>query len=224
MKFGFLSLSLTATGESKSFAVGHFALGYIVAKALGKPLKVNLNIPLVLTLSIIPDMDIMIGWVLLAVHHRGQTHSIIIAFLVFIPIFAVYKITAVPYFAALVQHSLVGDYLVGGKVQLFWPLTLQGYGNEWLDVTSPTNVAIEWSVFLVSMLIMLKTKDLQKLFVSDKKNIILVIPTITVLLPTFLRVPMYVPVWLIPPHLFYLVIFLASIAIGLRGISRILTR
>ena len=217
MKFGFLSLSLTATGESKSFAVGHFALGYIVAKALGKPLKIDLNIPMVLTLSILPDVDIIMEQLFPALYHRGPTHSIIVAFLFFVPVFAVYKKTAVPYFAALIQHSLVGDYIVGGKVQLLWPLLSQGYGISWLDVRSPTNIVIEWSIFLAATSIMLKSRDIFKLLRSDKTNFILAIPTITVLLPTFLSFPMREPAWLIPPHLFYLVIFSASIIISLRG-------
>ena len=47
-------------GESKSFAVGHFAIGYLLSKATGKFLKVDVNVPLVLVLAIIPDTDIVL--------------------------------------------------------------------------------------------------------------------------------------------------------------------
>ena len=38
------------------FAVGHMAFGYLSSKASSSPLKTKLNIPLVLTLSILPDV------------------------------------------------------------------------------------------------------------------------------------------------------------------------
>ncbi|MGC9346189.1 MAG: hypothetical protein ACP5ER_05315, partial [Candidatus Bathyarchaeales archaeon] len=89
-------MSLAKTEESESFAVGHFAFGYILSKTSAKALKTKLNIPLVLTLSVIPDVDILIP----ILEHRGPTHSIIMACLVFIPIFAIYHKKATPYLIA----------------------------------------------------------------------------------------------------------------------------
>jgi membrane-bound metal-dependent hydrolase YbcI (DUF457 family) len=212
-------LSSALKEERESFAIGHFAAGYILAKGSGRLLKVNLNIPIVLTLSIIPDADIIIGQ---GVYHRGPTHSIILAFLVFLPAFVIYKKTAIPYFIALIQHSLLGDYITGGNIQLFWPLVLRGYGTDWLNITSPANITIEWSLFLGSVLIMFKAKDLHALLRPKKSNLILTIPTLTVLLPTLLDFPLHVPIWLMPPHMFYLVLFLASLSISTRKLSRTL--
>ncbi len=206
-------------GESKSFAVGHFAIGYLLSKATGKILKVDLNVPLVLVLAIIPDTDIALRELFPALVHRGPTHSIVVAFLVFVPLFAVYKKCVAPYLLAVVQHSLISDYVGGGGIQLFWPLTFQEYGIK-LDIRSSTNVAIEWTAFLLAVLIMSRSKDLLKLLRPRSANLVLIIPTMTVLLPTFLQFPMFVPIWLIAPHLFYLLTFLASIIIALSNSLR----
>jgi membrane-bound metal-dependent hydrolase YbcI (DUF457 family) len=54
-------------------------LAYLIAKASGKLLKVNFNIPLVLVLSILPDIDIIFQFFLKSDIHRGPTHSIVVA-------------------------------------------------------------------------------------------------------------------------------------------------
>jgi membrane-bound metal-dependent hydrolase YbcI (DUF457 family) len=214
-------LSLAEKEENKSFAVGHFALGYLVSKASAKLLKTDLNLPLILSLSVIPDADIVVnilaGTQVLA--HRGPTHSIIAALVLFTPFLVTYKKEAVPYLVALVQHSLVGDYIAGGGVQLLWPLAFQGYGLR-VDIRSTPNMATEWVLFLVAMTIMLQTKDMAKLFKPSKTSLILAIPMFTVLLPTFLSFPLYVPLWLIPPHLIYTALFSAGIIIELLQISK----
>jgi hypothetical protein len=202
------------TEENKSFAVGHLALGYILSKTSAKLLKTKLNIPVILMLSVIPDTDIFIERLVPAVEHRGPTHSIIAAFIVFIPIFAVYHKKAAPYLIALVQHSLIGDYIAGHRIQLLWPTTTRCYGMS-ICAESQTNIAMEWTLFLVSIIILLKAKDATTLLQPHNTNLILAIPTLTLLLPTFLSFPLKVPTWLIPPHLTYIFIFSASIIITL---------
>ena len=140
--------------EASTYAVGHFAIGYILAKLTSKMTKTKFNVALILTLSVIPDVDILIPPIV----HRGPTHSILMAFIIFIPIFALYHKNALPCFAALIQHSLISDYVAGGKVQLLWPLTTQTFGLE-LSIKSPANITIEWLSFLTATLIMIKTKD-----------------------------------------------------------------
>jgi len=135
-------------------------------------------------------------------------------FTVFIPIFAIYHKKAIPYFIALIQHSLTGDYIAGGRIQIFWPITTQYYGTG-VSIKSSTNITLEWLIFLTSIIIMLKAKDTATLFQPHNSNLILSIPTFTVLLPTFLSFPLEVPAWLIPPHLAYMSVFSASIIIDL---------
>jgi len=198
------------------FAVGHFALGYILSKSAAQKLKTELNVPIVLTLSVIPDIDILIPFL----KHRGPTHSVIIAIIVFIPILAFWRRKAIPYFIALAQHSVLSDVIIGGQTQLFWPLTSGYYGME-INIKSYTNICIEWLSFLAAITLLTKTKDIKKLLQPYNSNLILIIPVTTILLPTFLAYPIDVPPALIPPHAVFLSLFLASFLIDLRQIYKI---
>ena len=186
------------------------ALAYLLAKGSAQPLKVNINIPLVLVLSIIPDIDILAG----EGFHRGPTHSVILAVLVFIPVFVLFRKQAVPYFLALVSHFLIGDLFIGGNLQLFWPLSTSPVSLPIIpkiSIFSPINVALELTLFIAATLVMYKAKDLQLFFQKNTSNLLLIIPIATVLLPTFLAYPLNVPLLLVPPHLFYLGLFLIAI-------------
>jgi len=202
------------------------ALAYLLGKASAKLLKVNINIPLILVLSIIPDIDILFDFLFNSDIHRGPTHSIIVAILVFIPFFVLYRQKAVPYFAALASHSLIADFLIGGQLQLLWPLSTSEFGAHelgfpYIGIYSSINVALEFTLFAVALVVMLKTRDLFQFFRSNKLNLILIIPIFTVLLPTFVGYPLSVPILLVLPHLFYLVLFSVSVLII---IVRILNR
>jgi membrane-bound metal-dependent hydrolase YbcI (DUF457 family) len=191
------------------FAVGHLALGYLLGKGSSRPLKTNPNVPLVLALSIIPDIDLVFR----VVQHRGPTHSLILILAVFVPFFVVYRRKAVPYALALISHPLIGDYIIGSRVQLFWPLPMQfGTGT---DIGSQLDVALEWALFLVAMIIMLKAKDMARLFQPRDSNLISTIPAFTTLLPILVSFPLGVPLWLMPPHVIFILVFAASIVIVL---------
>ena len=192
------------------FGVGHMALAYLLARGSAQPLKVNINIPLVLVLSIIPDIDILGG----EAFHRGPTHSLILAVLVFIPIFTLFRKQAIPYFLALVSHSLIGDLFIGGNLELFWPLSTNPVSLPnipKISIFSPINIALELTLFIAATLVMLKSNDLQLFFQKKTSNLLLIIPVATVLLPTFLAYPLNVPILLVPPHLLYLGLFIIAI-------------
>jgi hypothetical protein len=205
--------------KNASFAVGHMALAYLLGKPSAKILKLNLNIPLILVLSLIPDIDILFWGSEL---HRGPTHSIIAALVVFIPIFAIYRRKAVPYFIALASHSLIGDFFIGGRLVLFWPLSSSLYGNYWfyISIRSSINIALEWTLFTISTVIMFKSRDLFLFFHNNRSNLLLIVPIVTVLLPTFVSFPLQVPILLVPPHLFYLALFSISVLAALAGILK----
>lgn len=203
--------------------MGHLALGYILGKASARGLKTSLNIPLVLTLSVIPDVDILLerlNGLQQILPHRGPLHSIVVMLIVFVPILAVYGKKALPYLIALVQHSIIGDYLTGGNLQLLWPITSQTFGTG-TDLTSVENLSLELMLFFSSIALLVVSRDLRVLFKPRKSNLLLALPTFTVLLPAFLSYPLKVPVLLIFPHLVYVVLFLAVILVE---IGRILKR
>lgn len=187
------------------------ALGYLLAKPTSKLLKTRLVVPFVLVLSTLPDADIIVPSL-----HRGPSHSVITALLVFVPFIILYRKKAVPYFLALVSHAVIGDFLIGGGVQLLWPLSDAKFGNYWFftRITDPANVALELVLFVVATIVMFKTRDLLHFFQPHKSNLTLIIPVLTVLLPTFLSYPISVPILLIVPHILYLVLFSVAVLIA----------
>ena len=198
-------------------------IAYLLAKASGKLLKVNFNIPLVLVLSILPDSDIIFQFLFGSNIHRGPTHSIIVAILIFIPVFIIYRKKATPYFAALASHSLLGDFFIGGQIQLFWPLSTREFGLPELgfpdiSIESPINVALELTIFVIATVVMFKTRDIYTFFRKRKLNLVLAIPLFTVLLPTSIGYPLHVPFLMVLPHLFYLVLFAIAVLIALKDV------
>ena len=197
------------------------AIAYLLGKASAKPLHLKPNIPLLLVLSIIPDIDIIFDWFTQSQLHRGPTHSIVVAIIVFIPIFIIYRKKAIPYFLALISHSLIGDFFIGGHLQLLWPFSTTQYGlhelgSYYISIFSPINIAIELILFTIATLVLCKTNDWQVFFKSNKSNLVLIIPIFTVLLPSTIGYPFSAPLLLTEPflalaHLFYLALF--SIAV-----------
>lgn len=193
------------------YAVGHFALGYLTGKLASKSLDVNVNLPLLFLASVFPDIDILIPGLV----HRGPLHSVILFCLLFLPIFVIYKKRAAPYFVAVIQHIIIGDYIIGGNLQLLWPLTPNMYGFH-IGVASVTNIVLEWCLFIISMTFMIKTMDIVFLFKPHPSNMILAIPVLTVLLPSVISFPLYVPLALLIPHIVYLILFTVPIMIDLK--------
>ena len=196
------------------------AIAYLLSKASAKLFKVSFNVPLVLVLSVIPDIDLVFEVILRNGIHRGPTHSVITAILVFIPFFVFYRKKAVPYFVALVSHSLIADFVVGGQLQLLWPLSTREFGFRYITIFSDINVALEFTLFIIAAVVMFKTRDIIQFFRKSKLSLVLAIPIFTVLLPTFVGYPLSVPSLLVLPHLFYLVLFSISVLIALKGIFK----
>jgi membrane-bound metal-dependent hydrolase YbcI (DUF457 family) len=176
---------------------------------------VDINIPLLFFASIIPDIDLLVPSL-----HRGPTHSLVVYALFSIPFFMLFGKKTIIYFVALAQHALLGDLLATGGmagVQLLWPLTQTWYTTPFY-ITTLTNVYFEWTFFLLSMTVMLKTRDLQKLFQPHPLNLLLTIPIFTIILPVFFGFPFYAPMGLFIPHLAYLVLLGISILIDFKAI------
>lgn len=197
------------------------AFGYISGKTSSLILKTKVNLPLILTLSILPDTDLLLEKVL-PIQHRAATHSLITALIVFSPFFLIYRKRTLPYFIAYVQHSLVGDFIVG-TTQVLWPLSKMTFGLG-IAMTSLTNQSLEWIMFLAAMIMMLKLKDYKTLLQPDVTNLILIIPAFALLLPTFFQRPMQVPILLVPPHIFFLIMFATALTIEIRTLPAQLAR
>lgn len=189
-------------------AVGHLALGYLLAKTGSKLTKTSIVLPLVFFLAILPDIDLLFP----LLRHRGITHSIILQTALFIPLFWFYRKQAFPYFIALIQHSLIGDFFTGGGIELFWPLRTNLYGLH-VPITSLIDITSEWVCFLLAIAVILKTKDLLEFFKIKKWNYFLFFPLGAIFFSTLvpLSVNFESPAILLVPELTFFALFSASI-------------
>ncbi len=186
--------------------VGHLALGYLSGKATSKLFKVNVNIPLLFLVSILPDVDLLVPFI----EHRGPFHSILITTIVFLPIFLFFRKRAAPYYVALIQHSIVADYLTDGGVELLWPIARDWYGIP-IPHESLISISLEWIFFLVSIIVIVRTNDIRIVLKNRLSNLALVVPILALLFPAFLGYPVPAPDELLVPHLIYLALFSLSI-------------
>jgi len=155
---------------------------------------------------LLPDADLLFPSLL---EHRGITHSLPVMLLFFAPLFAFYRKRMFPYFAATMQHSLVGDFIMGYN-KLMWPLSNELYGLG-TSMLSLANIIIEWSSLLLALLLMLKVRDLQILLKPRTTNILLVGPSFAIISTGIFGVGKSVPFGLLIPHLIYLFIMVFSI-------------
>ena len=212
------------------FAVGHMSIAYLLGKGSSKALHTSINIPTLLVLSILPDIDIIYGFLTGVEIHRGPTHSIVFALLVFIPFFIVYRKKAVPYFLALISHSFIGDFIVGGQLELLWPFTTQQFGlyelgGPFIDIFNNVNIVLEMLLFLCAAVVMYKTSDWKVFFRADLTNLVLIIPIITVLLPSTVGYPFSESLLFTEPtlaiaHIVFLVLFSVAVLKTLRCLFR----
>ena len=127
--------------------------------------------PLLFAASVLPDVDLLLPFI----QHRGPTHSIITLTLLMIPFFVVYRKKAIPYYAALLSHILIGDFFTGG-IELFWPLSNNMFGALNFEVSSLPIALTELSLFLFTLPLMYKLGDLKELLKPNEKSWALIIP------------------------------------------------
>ena len=134
------------------------------------------------------------------------------------PFFFAYRKAAVPYFVAIISHSLIGDFFTGGT-QLFWPFSTTWYGALNINVGSFVNASLELILFVVSLGVLFKTGDLRKIVEPNNYNKVLFLPFMAVLVP-MLQLGRgsenALPSLLVIPSLFWLAMFAYSIVADLR--------
>jgi hypothetical protein len=127
-----------------------------------------------------------------------------------LPFFIAYRKAIIPYLIAAIQHSLIGDLLVGGGIQLLWPLTTAWIGLQICQI-SIIDVLSEWIIFIISVATMLKLGDMRKLIEPHLLNLLLIAPVASIISPLLFRFPVLIPTSLYVPHLAYLVVLSFSI-------------
>lgn len=201
------------------FAIGHFALGYLAGKGTSKIFSTKINMPLLLLASVIPDVDLVLQFIFPNIfQHRVLTHSIFTLTIIMIPFFILYRKKALPYYAALLSHALIGDFFAGGA-EIFWPLSHNMYGFQNVDITSTIFVMAEIILFVTSLAVMVYAKDLRSLLKPNKYNLTLIVPFTAVLGPLLValvsRETGYISETVLPtllwlPSIFWLLIFAFS--------------
>jgi membrane-bound metal-dependent hydrolase YbcI (DUF457 family) len=186
----------------------------LTGKASAQKFKVGLNLPLLLAVSILPDIDLLLRFI----QHRGPTHSLIMAVGFMAPFFFAYGKSAVPYFVALISHSMIGDFFTGGT-QLFWPFSTSVFGALNIDVGSLVDASVELILFVVLLIVLFKSGDLRKIMEPNNHNMVLILPFMATLGPMLFLgrgSESALPLLLVIPSLFWLAIFAYSIIADLR--------
>ena len=139
------------------YAIGHISLGYLAGKTLGTATGKPPNIFLIWILAVLPDIDVVMRRF---VPHRGPTHSLILAAVVFAPLLVIRFSQSVPYFAALAIHSIIGDYFTNGGLQILWPLSSRwiSYSNA-IPMGSINEIMLELILFTIMMATIFISKD-----------------------------------------------------------------
>ena len=201
------------------FAIGHFALGYLTGKSASKLLGVKLSMPLLLVASIIPDVDLILQYLDPTLFmHRGPLHSIVTFSVLMLPFIVKYRKQAIPYYVALLSHSLLGDLFTGG-FEMLWPLSDRWFSLLDVSVRSVPSITVELVLCIVALIIMFKTKDLQQLLKPASNNLFLIIAfgaTIGPLLDLSKTFEASLPTPLIIPSIFWLAVLAYAILIELR--------
>jgi hypothetical protein len=105
---------------------------------------------------------------------------------------------------------------------LFWPLTNAEFGISAIKINSTLNIATELSLFILAMLLLLKTGDFKQFIHPAKSSIVLAIPIITVLLPSVVSYPLEVPLLMLPPHIVFLSLFSVTIIAVFHNFSKLI--
>jgi len=199
------------------FAVGHLAFSYLTGKASEGLLNTKANVPLLLTLAVLPDVDLLFPMLM----HGGPTHSVILYLALAFPAILIWKKQTIPYLIAIISHPLLGDYLTRitqpSGVQLLYPLTSEWFAAG-VEGAMSLYVYLELVLFVIFLVMMLVTKDRLMLIKPHSSNWLLSIPKATALLPVFLQFPIPVPVELVIPHVILMALLGIPILIDLKAL------
>ena len=138
--------------------LGHLAIGYLIGILISKITKENINLPLIFFCSVLPDVDVFIPELV----HRSITHSIILAFLAFVPILLISK-KGFSYFGAMASHILIGDYFTGTPFQILWPVTQEFFlSPSSLRLDGIARFIIEGCLFAIMIFIIVQKRSKQQ--------------------------------------------------------------
>lgn len=134
------------------YPLGHISLAYILSHLISKRTGEKPNFLLISIFSLAPDLDFILN-----IEHRGPTHSILLAILIFVPIISIYRRGWI-LLASLLSHPIIGDYLTSYGCKLLWPLS-----NAWFRAEFIPNLVPElaFEITLASVMVLLKRREVK---------------------------------------------------------------
>ena len=165
---------VSSAGSVDLFLLGHMCWAYVIARPCASALKINVNPYLILFLGTLPDIDILLTS--FGVQHRTITHSLVFWSIAFLPIFIKYRKRSIPYFVALAQHIILGDFMVG-YTQPLWPISSLKLGSG-LYLLSVTNMALEITGLVIFLVLLRFNGDSRVVFGVRKHNLLSIAPLI----------------------------------------------
>lgn len=139
------------------YPLGHFGLAYFLVTLVRRFIGEDYSLPVIFVASVLPDVDVLFSAYLV---HRGPTHSVVVMTVLFVPVYLCLR-RGLPYYFALLSHSLIGDYFTAYGVQLFWPLS-----EDWYRASSILRgvelAGVEYGLFTLMLIHMAYTRLYKK--------------------------------------------------------------
>jgi len=156
------------------YLLGHMALGYLFAWVVARGRRQTLVVWVALTAAVLPDFDLLFGGFGLA--HETYTHSLVV-WAPMVLLLVTWRSGSLPYVAALLQHIVVGDFLIG-SIPLLLPLSGAGFGLG-LGMPSMPDALIEFSSLLIMVVVMVRSGDLRRLMSGSREGALMVVPLVS---------------------------------------------
>ena len=158
------------------YLLGHIALGYLSAWVVAKTLRQRLILWVALTAGMVPDFDLLFGG--FGLEHATYTHSLVVWAPVAL-LLVTWRRGSLPYVAALLQHIVVGDLLMG-SLPLLLPLSGVSLGLG-LEMSSMPDALIEFSSLLVMAIVLLRSGDLGRLMAGGREGVLVAVPLVSMI-------------------------------------------
>ena len=169
----------------------HMVWGYVLGRGAARARRTQLNIPLLILAGAIPDLDLLTDQPFATIFgHHGIFHSWLAIVLCSIPFFFAYGAGTIPYFIAVIQHPLFGDF-VTNQIPLLFPWTLSQTGMNLSETNPAAAVALEIFGFLLFLVVFVMSGDWKRPFAWSRRNLLFLFLWIPVLLATIVQSVVY---------------------------------
>jgi len=162
------------------FLLGHSCWSYLISKATGQKLNVNLPLYLALLSGVLPDFDIYFQPIL---QHHTYTHSILVLGPASILLTLRYRRVGAAFSAGLLSHLLT-DSLVGDIPPLY-PITDASIGLN-LGIPGPIDTVLETGALLLVAVYALKNGDYRQFTSPDKDSLPMMVTLTSIVTLTLL--------------------------------------